>query len=563
MKKTKRIAAMFTAAVLFAAAVSGCSDGRGGRSQNDLTPEKAAETLDALLTKVSVTELPAEMDLEGIVSGDLASELPEISAFEKSVQGSGAIDVEIFASTEKGVRSDSGKNIDGWMVDAAEKFNAEGFDIGGNTVSVSIRPVASGTASDYIISGKYIPQGFTPSNVLWTNLIEAKGVSLELVEERLAGNTAGILMSEKRYNDFTGKYGDVTLQNLSQAVLAGDLLLGYTNPYTSSTGLNMLVHMLSSFDETNPLSDTAKEQLEKMQKNIPPVSYTTTQMRETAEKGLLDSMVMEYQSYINIPDLKSYKFIPFGLRHDNPMYATSSCTPEQKEALKMFTDYCLRDDIQQLAKDVGFNENEDFGGSGLSMSGDEITSAQSIWKEKKDAGQPIVAVFITDVSGSMEGTPISELKTSLLNASQYIGEDNYIGLVSYNSDVYMNLPIDKFTNTHRASFNGAVKGLSALGGTATYDAVLVGAKMLMDKKAEIPNAKLMMFLLSDGEQIDGYNYDKISPVIGGLHIPVHTICYGEELDEMKKLSQLNEASSIQAMPEDVVYNLKNMFNAQM
>lgn len=562
MKKMKRAIALFLVAAVLIAVCTGCDDGRSG-GDDRLSSEKAVETLDALLTKVDVTEITAQMDLEGVESSDLASELPDISTYEPSVQGGAVLNVEIMASTEKGVRAQSGKNIDGWLVDAAEKFNQQGFDVNGTGVSVTIRPVASGTASEYIISGKHVPAGFAPSNVLWAKMIEAEGVSLELIAEKTAGNTAGILMSQKRYADFTEKHGEVTLETVAGAVLDGDLLLGYTNPYTSSTGLNMLIHILATFDSGDPLGSAATDKFEKMQKNIPPVSFTTAQMRETAEKGLIDAMVMEYQAYINNDQLKNHEFVPFGVRHDNPVYATENCSAEEKEVLKLFTDYLLTDEIQKMAEDVGFNANNDYQEQSFSMTGEDLLKAQGIWKEKKDAGQPVVAVFVTDISGSMDGTPITELKTSLLNASQYIGEDNYIGLVSYSNKVYLNLPIDQFSPTQRATFNGAVKQLSANGGTATYDAVLVAAKMLLDKKEEIPNAKLMMFLLSDGQQLDGYKYEKVAPVIGGLHIPVHTICYGEDISEMKELSLLNEASNIQAKPEDVVYNLKNMFNAQM
>lgn len=561
-KRVKRIAAFLLAVLLSAGILSGCDDGRGG-DHGGLSAEQAEDTLEALLTKVTVTQVPAELDLEGTDVNDLSAELPEIENYPCSVVGNAALNIEIMASTEKGVRAQSGKNIDGWLVDAAERFNQEGFTVEGKSVSVSIRPVASGMASDYIVSGKYVPAGFTPSNTLWAGLIEGKSGPLTVVAERMAGNTAGILMSQRRYDDFVESHGAVTLETVAEAVLAQELLLGYTNPYTSSTGLNMLYHMLSTFDPADPLSDTAKSKLEAMQKNIPSTSFTTTQMREIAEKGVIDAMVMEYQSYINIDSLKDYVFTPFGLRHDNPLYATEAAGPEEQAVLARFAEYCQTAPIQKLAEEVGFNTMDDYGGSGLSVDGEMLRAAQAVWKEKKDAGQPVVAVFVTDISGSMDGTPITELKSSLLNASQYIGEENYVGLVSYNSDVYVNLPVEQFSNVQRAGFNGAVKGLTALGGTATYDAVLVAADMLLKKKEEIPNAKLMMFLLSDGEQIDGYNYGKVAPVVEGLHIPVHTICYGVEIEEMKELSQLNEASNIQASPEDVVYNLKNMFNAQM
>jgi len=560
-KQINKVAALLLTAVL-AAGLIACDDGRTG-TKNSLSVEQATETMDALLTKVNAKELPPELDMGGDEYGGLASELPDISAFPLTVQGNGAINVEIFASTEKSTQADSGKNYNGWLNDVAKDFNSRGYTLDGKTVTVSVRAVASGTATDYIISGKYVPDAFSPSNELWGMMIESKGIALELVEDSIAGNTAGILMSEQKYKEFTDAHGEVTLDKIVDAALNGELLLGYTNPYVSSTGLNILTAMLQSFDPANPLSDTAVGKLEQLQSKIPPVSYTTAQMSDTAKKGLLDAMVMEYQAYINTPELKKYHFTPFGTRHDNPVYALPDCSGEQREALKMFTDFCLEPEAQKKAEEVGFNAMGSYAGASVNFTGAQLFDAQDIWKKKKDAGQPVVAVFVTDVSGSMEGTPITELKTSLLNASQYINENSYVGLISYSDEVYINLPIGEFNNNQRAAFNGAVKGLSANGGTATYDAILVAEKLLLEAKAEIPNAKVMMFVLSDGEQRDGYSLAKVSPVIEGLKIPIHTICYGTSIADMEKISALNEASSIQASPEDVVYNLKNIFNAQM
>lgn len=562
MKRIRRLAALAAGAMLLTSVLAACNDGRAG-SGNALSTEQATDTMNALLTKVPTTELPLQLDIEGEQYGGLASELPDISTFALPVQGDGMIDVEIFASTEKSTQAASGKNFDGWMIDIAKEFNSKAFEVDGKRVSVSIRTISSGPATDYIISGKYMPDAFTPSNELWAMMIESKGIKLDLVEKNLLGNTAGILMTERRYKDFTEAHGEVTLDKVVEATLGGELLLGYTNPYVSSTGLNILTAMLQSFDSANPLSDTAMAKLEQLQAMIPPVSYTTIQMSDTAEKGLLDAMVMEYQAYINRPELKSYRFVPFGVRHDNPVYAVEGCTEEKRAALKLFTDYCLEPDAQKKAADVGFNAHGDYAGADLNYTGEQLFAAQEIWKKKKDAGQPVVAVFVTDISGSMEGTPITELRTSLLNASQYINDTSYVGLVSYSDEVFINLPVGEFNNNQRAAFNGAVKSLYANGGTATYDAVLVAAKMLLDAKEEIPNAKLMMFVLSDGEQRHGYSLDKVSPVVAGLRIPVHTICYGTSIEDMETLSMLNEASSIKASPEDVVYNLKNIFNAQM
>jgi Ca-activated chloride channel family protein len=537
--------------------LSACS-GTSGGGKSKLNAKESAETLDALLSKITVheSELHADLSESEVVSA--SDELPDISTYPLSVTADTPLSIEIFSSTEK-----AGTGKDGWFNEIAERFNAEGFEVGGQRVSVSIRPIASGLALDYITTGKYRPDVFSPANELWASMIEDSGVSLTKTTDRLAGNTAGILMKQSTYKKYTEKFGEVTLDKVIGAVISGDLVLGYTNPYASSTGLNILTAILKSFDSADPLGETAVTKLVEFQASVPPVAFTTAQMRESAKKGVIDTMVMEYQAYINEPTLKDYVFTPMGVRHDSPVYTIGDVSADKQEVLKLFTEYCLNPESQAEAKKDGFNANDDYKGVSPDMTGAELYNAQHIWKDNKDAGRPVAAVFVADTSGSMEGTPIAELMKSLVNASTYIGDDNYVGLVSYSDDVYIDLPIDAFTGKQRAYFNGAVKNLSAAGGTATYDAVLVAAKMLLDKKSELPNAKLMMFVLSDGEQNEGFSLNKISPVIGGLNIPVHTIGYNANLEELSELSSINEGLNINADDTNVVYNLKNVFNANL
>ncbi len=43
------------------------------------------------------------------------------------------------------------------------------------------------------------------------------------------------------------------------------------------------------------------------------------------------------------------------------------------------------------------------------------------YKQAKDAGSAVIAVFVCDVSGSMDGAPIQTLQSSLVNSMRYIG----------------------------------------------------------------------------------------------------------------------------------------------
>ena len=86
---------------------------------------------------------------------------------------------------------------------------------------------------------------------------------------------------------------------------------------------------------------------------------------------------------------------------------------------------------------------------------------------------------------------------------------------------------------------------------------------LSRKKEEVPDAKLMMFVLSDGETNVGHSLDKTTNIIKNLDIPIYTIGYNANIDALQKISNINEAASINAESEDVIYQLRNLFNSNL
>lgn len=529
-------------------------------SNNDtvkMSYEDAKTTLDALLGKVNISEntnVKPDIDTNGITD----VELPDISKYPLSVEGKNQINIEIFSSTEK-----SGEGTDGWINEVAKNFNKSNQKVNGKSVSVSIRPIASGLAMDYLETGKYIPEAYTPANDMWIKMLESKNLTLTKIDDKLVGNTAGFLLKEDKYNQIQEKYGEVNIDTILKAHDELGITIGYTNPYASSTGLNMLVSMLSNFDKENPLSETAVNKLVEFQKDSPPVALTTAQMRESAASGIIDVMTMEYQAYINEPKLSNYKYVPMGVRHDSPLYGVKQLNDEQIEVLKLFTNYCKNSQSQDLANRYGFNAYNEYKSQETKLTGAQLYTAQSVWKTNKSGGRPIIAVFVADVSGSMEGAPIASVRNGLVGSSQYIDETNYIGLVSYSTNVTMELPIDKFTGMQRAKFNGAVKSLSASGSTNTYTAILQAIKMIDDKKQEIPDARCMIFLLTDGDSNVGYSLSKIKPVLEGMNIPVHCIGYNGGSNELNEISKINEASNTDADTQDIGYTLKSIFQSTM
>lgn len=560
MHRTTRILSLLLAVMMMVLIITGCTQHNEG-NEKVYSYDEAVTELNAFNQKIKTDTIEPVMDIYDDDSEKTA--LADISVFELTTEGSGDINLEIAAPSEL-----SGSAPDNWLNIVADDFNKERKTIDGKTVSVTVRKIASGEAVTYIADGGYKPDLYIPSSYAWGEMLTAKGIKTTTLAERTLGNTAGILMEKDTYDTFIDKYETLSLDKVIEASLAGDLTFAYTNPYTSATGLNALASTLTAFDAKDPLSDAAQQKLLDYQKQSPPVAYTTGVLVNQASKGIIKAMVMEEQAYVNKPELKNYVYEPFGIRHDHPMYTFDWVSDEKREAAELFTEYCLSENAQELGTEKGFNRHDDYKSQNTDFTGQQYLSAQTIWKQSKDGGQPIIACFVADISGSMDGLPLNQLKESLLATKGYISENNYVGLVSYASKVHVNLPIERFDATQKAYFSGAVKNLNTEDSTATYDAVLVAMKLMMDKKEEVPNAKMMLFVLSDGDQNYGYDLNRVAPIIGGLKIPVYSIGYnlnagsGAE-KELTRMSNINEAAMINADSENLINQLRNLFNTQL
>lgn len=291
----------------------------------------------------------------------------------QTVEGNGEVNIEIFSSGEKAAESGS----DSFLTSMAKKFNAQHNKTSGDkTMSVSLRSIPSGTAAEYISTGKYQPECYTPSNTLFGELVKNEGVELTVEADRLVGNVAGILVSKKTGDMLRSEYGEASVSSVLNATIDGKLMMGYSNPYTSATGLNFLLEALASSGSDTIVDTAAVENFQKFQANVPLVSFTTQQMVQSADKGIVDGVVMEYQSYQNDPTLqRNYEFIPFGVRHDNPLYSIGSISAEKKEVVAAFVSLCAQN--QAEATKDGFNGLDDYAYAGKVYDGNTIAQAQN------------------------------------------------------------------------------------------------------------------------------------------------------------------------------------------
>jgi len=535
-----------------------------GGSSEPLTEDDARERLTEQVADIGwVENLQTRSATVEFDTPDLADTLPPIDEYPIVVTPPPGTEVvaEIFVSTEK-----SGEGTDGWMVDVAESFNAGGATLSdGRTAGVAIRSIPSGTGYSYIAAGRDLPDGFSPSNQLWVEMAAVETAFTE-ISPSLVPNVAGLVLRTETADEVRAAYGEVTAATLIEATIAGDVVTGYTDPFASSTGLNLLVTVLDSFaegDQSRLLAPDVASVFEEFQRRVPFVALTTLQLRESVERegGTLDAFVMEWQTFTSTASLQDgFEFVPFGIRHDNPLYAVGEADAGAVETLELLAAFTDGSDAQNLAAEYGFDPPE-YESAFVAPPGETLIGAQQLWKERKDGGRPLAAVFVTDVSGSMSGTRIQSVQQALLSARGFVSPDAKVGMVEFSDVTSKRLPLAEFDLNQQARFVAAVEDMEAAGGTAMYDGILLGLDMLLAERDANPDTKILLLVLSDGATVDGLDFNDVSRTVEGLNIPIYTVGFEADLDELDRLTSLVESANINASEDNVEFQLSALFNA--
>src|SRR3990167_3591190 len=142
-----------------------------GKNPQNITKENAIDNLNSLYKDITINKVDARKGQVNIDSAGIDESLPDISKYPDQVESTTENFIEISASVEK-----AGTGKDGWLIETAKAFNDENIQVNGKTVSVRIRGIASGMGMDYIISKKYLPDIYSPSNELWGEILKSKGI---------------------------------------------------------------------------------------------------------------------------------------------------------------------------------------------------------------------------------------------------------------------------------------------------------------------------------------------------------------------------------------------------
>ena len=529
-----------------------------GKPRDVVDLEKSSKQLDELYKKINVKTSNLKRS-DAITIDDKTVVLPDISEYPFVVNPTTDNFITIYASTEL-----ANENSDSWLRVIAEEFNNANIKVNGVPVSVGVRSIPSNLAADFITTEKYVPDAYIPASKIYGTILDGKEKKYNLVSDGIVRNVSGIVITKKMKSDIQTKYNSSDSTAIINSVIAGDSIIGYTNPLSNEDGLNYLLTILSTFDNESPLSEKATDKLKIYQDKIPYVPYEITQLHESLQNGTIDGFVSNYQTYYTNSSLRNnYEFVPFGEVQTSPVYTIGDLSSTKKEIVNKFIEYCTSDKAQEKATNVGYNAYKDYQYSGYQYKGRQVEDAQILWKKEKNGTNDLTAVFVADTSGSMEGSPMLKLKASLNRAATFIDENTNIGLVTFSDTVNIALPIAKFDDTQKAYFTNSVKSMKASGGTAMFDAIVVAEHMLLEQQKQNPNTRMMIFVLTDGESNRGYVLEDIEEITRGLRIPIYTIGYNADIDVLKEVSDINEASTMDADSDNVIYKLESLFNSQM
>ena len=70
-------------------------------------------------------------------------------------------------------------------------------------------------------------------------------------------------------------------------------------------------------------------------------------------------------------------------------------------------------------------------------------------------------------------------------------------------------------------------------------------------------------MLSDGERNRGKSFEEVQVALEWSGIPIHSIAYEVQSDELKQLSSLAEGAYIAASAESASYRIGNLLNSEM
>ena len=457
-----------------------------------------------------------------------------------------------------------------WLREAIANFNEMEIESeDGRPVYAVLTPNDAGQAIANMADGP-LPDLWIPDSTTWVEVLQAEGVEnfdscvsvaespLVIAMWRPLAESLGWPGRELGWLDIGSLAADPGAWAYYSGGQFGETLrLGHTHPGLSATGASTLLAVVQAAeagevaveaeDVAQPIVQASVRAFESA---VSWFSTNTANLAQTmSERGIefLGAAVV-YESdviYYGQGDPEIVPIYPFEGTYLAEHVACLNAASEDAEATLLFRDYLSEGVAQEMASAFGlrpvdgrvalaapFDEAR-----GIDLSQPEVIfptpdvdalfAAQELWQS---ARKDVNLVMLLDVSGSMYGDKIDNMRRAAVQFVEQMGEDDVLTLIAFSAEPQL-LIRDQRVGDDRATIIQAIQNLESQGDTTLYDAIGQGATLVADNtRTETTDA---MIVLTDGNDTASYLYtaEEAAAAASASGATVFTIAYGGDADE--------------------------------
>jgi Ca-activated chloride channel family protein len=462
-----------------------------------------------------------------------------------------------------------------WLESAVEVFNDEKVKTeAGEQIYAQLISQDAGQAVTSIVAGSENPALWIPDEPVWVDVLAEEGKQdfqgdcasvakspLVIAMWRPVAESLGWPGRKLGWLDIGSIAADPSAWGYYSGGQYGpSLRLGHTHPGLSNTGMETLlavvqaaqseVDAVSAEDILEPIVQASVGAFEGavswFSKNTDTLGAT---MRDRGIQYLGAAIVYESTViYYGEGDPDVVPIYPFEgtFMATHPACVNSGLDAEGMEAAKLFRDYLLGEEGQEMAIETGLrpvrvemtipNLLSETRAIDLSQPEvlfeappvDVVYAIQELWQS---ARKDVNLVMLLDVSGSMEGDKILNVQSAAQQFVRQMGEEDYITLIAF-ADYPEVLINHERVGDVSDLVNGYIAEMVAWGDTTLFDAIAEGAVVIAETTSS--QRSNVLVVLTDGMDTASVRYifnQELIDLAVANDTTIFTIAYGSDADE--------------------------------
>ncbi len=465
---------------------------------------------------------------------------------------------------------------EGWLTERIAAFNATQTKVDGKPIFVEGINKSSGAARTEIKNGQLKVTIWSPSASTWLEVLkyESGNPNIAAGTPRPLVLTPVVISMWKPMAEAMG-YPNTPIGWSDMLELINDpqgwgkfghpewgrFSWGHTDPEISTTALSTLLaefyaavgkqRNLTVADVQDPKS---QQFIRDLGKGIKHYGYNTLVFSDNMQKFGM--------SYISAFPMEEITLIDFNKKnpptplvaiypkegtfwHDDPFIVMASASSAEQQAADQFYTFLFTPESQRLAMSFGFRPaNVDVPladpispAYGVQPQGvqnvlpvppaEVIVAAKNVWAQNRKRAD---IMLVVDVSGSMEGEKIEQVKAGMEAFLTRILPEDRVGLVSFASSAVLEVPPAPLAE-NRIQLSDAIQRLRAQGRTAVYDGLIAGKQALDALPPTEEDRIRAIVLLSDGQDnASTITLEQLKQEFEESGISIFPVAYGEDAD---------------------------------